>query len=87
MDIQIDNDLKDIVISALRYALGRKTYITHLTANYIMGHPELIDERVRKVMLNDLRRYFDQREEHLIYDDKCDYRAWTILRDWLEEEE
>ena len=47
-------DLKDMIISALRYALGRRTYITGETAEFIKRYPELIDERVKSVMLKDL---------------------------------
>lgn len=37
-------DLQDMIISALRYALGRRTYITSETAEFIKRYPELIDE-------------------------------------------
>lgn len=82
--IEVSRDLKDIVISSLRYALGRRTYITDLTANYIMEHPELIDNRVKKIMLEDIDKYLDSRE---IYykDDECDYQNWLKLKKWLEE--
>ena len=52
--IEITRDLKDIVCCSLRYALGRKTYITSLVSDYIIDHPELIDERVKNVMLKDI---------------------------------
>ena len=44
--IQIDYDLKNIIICALRYAIGRKTYVTFEVCEYIMKHLDLIDERV-----------------------------------------
>ena len=44
-------DFKDMIMCALRYALGRRTYITDETAEFIKKYPELIDERVRAVML------------------------------------
>ena len=82
--IEVSRDLKDILICALRYALGRRTYITDLTANYIMEHPELIDNRVKKIMLEDIDKYLDSRE---IYykDGECDYQSWLKLKKWLEE--
>lgn len=76
-------DLKDMIISALRYALGRRTYITGLTADFIMRYPELIDERVKGVMLSDLEEYFRKREFCDI-DDECDYNTWKGLYNWLE---
>lgn len=80
--IEITRDLKDIVISSLRYALGRRTYITGLTVDFIMNNPDLIDDRVRQVMKEDLEEYFDCRG---IYykDDDCDYQSWWKLYEWL----
>ena len=88
--IEITRDLKDILICALRYALGRKTYITSLVADYIMEHQELIDERVKNVMLNDLNNYFRCRKATITRfgkptDDDCDYNKWMELKKWLEE--
>lgn len=77
--IPIDYDLKDIVISALRYAIGRKTYVTSEISEYIMEHPELIDTRVRDVMLKDLEeidKYYEK--------DDIDYKVFDKLRKWLE---
>ena len=75
-------DLKDMIISALRYALGRRTYITGETAEFIKRYPELIDERVKYVMLRDLEEYFKKREFCDI-DDECDYNTWRGLYNWL----
>lgn len=81
--IEITRDLKDIVCCSLRYALGRKTYITSLVSDYIIGHPELIDERVKDVMLKDIEEYLDCR--NIYYkDDECDYQSWLRLKEWLE---
>ena len=84
--IEITIDLKDIVICALRYALGRRTYVTGLTVDFIMNNPDLIDDRVRRVMKEDLEEYFECRG---IYynDDECDYRSWRKLYEWLGENE
>lgn len=75
-------DLKDMIISALRYALGRMTYITGETAEFIRRYPELIDERVKGVMLRDLEEYFKKRESFK-FDDECDYNTWKGLYNWL----
>lgn len=74
--------LKDMIISALRYALGRRTYITSETAEFIKRYPELIDERVKSVMLRDLEEYFQKRESFK-FDDECDYNTWKSLYNWL----
>lgn len=81
--IEVTHDLKNIVISALRYALGRRTYITQETAEFIMNNPDLIDERVCIVMLRDLGRYFEDRKLWEYKDDECDYQSWLALQNWL----
>lgn len=76
--IEIDNDLREIVISAFRYALGRHTYITHLTCNYIVEHYEIVDDRVKEVLLRDLEkldRYYAKED--------IDYHMFTDFRKWL----
>lgn len=82
--IKNDYELKDIVICALRYSLGRRTYITRATADFIKDNPKLIDKRVKNVMLNDLKQYFDERKQWEIKDDSCDYETWLDLKQWLE---
>ena len=82
--IEISRDLKDILICALRYALGRRTYITSLVADYIMEHKELIDDRVKRIMIKDIDEYLDRRKYYK--DDECDYQNWLKLKKWLEEE-
>ena len=84
--IKIDSDLKDIVICALRYALGRRTYVTFATAEFIMNNPDLIDKRVKKVMIKDLEEYFAYRDCYY-NDDDCDYESWLRLYNWLGEKE
>ena len=74
---------QDIVICALRYALGRKTYITDSVAEFIKEYPEIINERVKMVMLRDLNEYIDKRRV-FCSDDECDYRTWLSLKEWLE---
>lgn len=81
--LEITRDLKDIVCCSLRYALGRRTYITSLVADYIMEHKELIDNRVKTIMLKDLDDYFENRNDYY-KDDECDYQSWLKLKKWLE---
>ena len=77
--IEIDRDLRDIVISALRYAIGRKTYVTALTCDFIMNNSRIIDRHMKDVMLKDLKVIED------IYDkNSCDYRKFAELREFLE---
>lgn len=52
--LEIDNDLRDIFISALRYSLYRKTYVFTETISYIMKNQRILDERTARVMLKDV---------------------------------
>lgn len=82
--IEIDRDLKDIVISAVRYALGRRTTMPSATTEYIMTHSKLVDSRVKQVLLRDLEWYFHLWETGKQIDDKCDYETWYHFKKWLE---
>ena len=78
--IQINYKLQDIVICALRYAMGRKTYVTEEVCNYIKEHPELINKRVKMVMLRDLKdidMYYKMTD--------IDYKIFKDFQKWLEE--
>ena len=76
--IKIDNDLKDMIISALRYAIGRKTYIVNETCEFIKKHPELIDKRVKQVMLKDLESTID-----FYTIDDIDFVEFMKFAEWL----
>lgn len=77
--IPVTEDLGSMLVSALRYALGRRTYITSLTAEYIVPLVPYLSYRVLNVMNTDLNRYEDDRQNNLIEDDDCDYHSWNIL--------
>ena len=82
--VEIDRDLRDIVISAVRYALGRRTTMPSATTEYIMTHSELVDSRVKQVLLRDLEWYFRLWEAGKQVDDRCDYDTWLLFKKWLE---
>ena len=78
-----DNDFGDIMILALRYALGRRTYVTDEVPEFIMQNAEHINERICTVMLRDIDEYLQDRDKGLIKDDECDYQSWTKLAEYL----
>lgn len=77
--ITIDYELQDMIISALRYAIGRRTYITEETCSFIKKHPEIVNKRVKMVMLSDLKDIKNYYKESDI-----DYPFFKILESWLE---
>lgn len=85
IELKLDYVLRDMIISALRYALGRSTYITAETSEFIVENKDIIDGRMRQVMLSDLQEYLERRNKGFITDDKCDYEVWVNLYNWLNE--
>lgn len=76
--LEIDSDLRDIVISAFRYALGRQTYITLAICDYIKDHSEIVDKRVKDVLLSDLGNldmYYAKND--------IDYKIFKDFEKWL----
>ena len=78
-----NDDFGNIMIMALRYALGRRTYVTHEVPKFIMQNEEHINERVCIVFLRDVGRYIEDRKNKIIEDDSCDYNSWINLQNWL----
>lgn len=75
------SDYEHIVISAVRYALGRMTYIVELTVEYVekqIKEGELTDKCLA-VMLQDLR-------DCINFGDYCYKQYWDRLTRELEKE-
>ena len=53
--IKLDGDFKDIIISALRYAIPRHTYIVDSTCSWIEANPYLLDQRMIGIMMQDVK--------------------------------
>lgn len=67
-------DHEQIMVSALRYALGRRTYIVGLTCDYIHAHMLKLSRKCKLIMINDIE------EQKLFgYGDLCDERNWMAL--------
>lgn len=79
-------DFKDMMISALRYALPRHSYIVSMTCNYIKNHASLIlDERVIGVMLRDIDWYLEDMKNGVVPSSwKSDIEEIEDLRRFLE---
>ena len=56
VQIKLDGDFKDIIISALRYAIPRHTYIVDSTCSWIEAHPHLLDSRMVGIMKQDVKK-------------------------------
>lgn len=75
MTIDINGGLKDasaMLVSAERYALGRRTYITQWTCEFIKDNLHLLTNKDIDVMIRDIQEAKD-------YGDECDKSCWLAL--------
>ena len=59
-----DNDFRLIVLSAMRYAMGRNTYMPLVVTDYIKRHIQLLDDKFLVLAVNDIWRHFEDYGEH-----------------------
>lgn len=79
--VPIDDDFQQMMVSALRYALGRQSYIVGLTIEYLEWKIPLIDKKYLAIMSRDIDE--EKRFYHGIYGD-IDKR-WIRLKDKIDE--
>lgn len=72
-------DISMILVSAERYALGRRTYIVQWTCEIIKKNLHLLSQKDRQVMIRDIK-------EAYFYGDECDKQEWMNLLKLLESE-
>ena len=71
------NDMSDyehIVVSAVRYALGRMTYIVETTVNYVLG--EICYDRLSDKCLHVIKEDIENAKD---YGMECDKQQWMKL--------
>lgn len=71
-------DMSMILVSAERYALGRRTYIVDWTCKIIKRNVHLLTEKDKLVMIRDIENAYS-------LGDKCDEIEWKKLLKFLEE--
>lgn len=81
---------EDICICALRYALRRHTYVVQEVCEFIINNADIIiDDRVKGVMLRDIKGRLDEfRETEKVYDvltfnEQLDYDTILNLEEFL----
>lgn len=65
-------DISMILVSAERYALGRRTYIVGWTCEIIKKNMHLLSGKDKAVMIRDI-------ETAIYYGDECDKAEWMLL--------
>ena len=74
------SDYENILISAVRYALGRMTYIVELTVNYVLQ--EIEDNKLSDRCLSVIREDIANAED---YGMECDKKDWIKLLNKIKE--
>ena len=72
------DDISAMLVSAVRYVLGRRTYIVNWTCEFLRNNAHLLLEKDKKVIIRDI----EQQKEYG-YGDKCDEEDWLLLLDYL----
>lgn len=82
MQIKFNGNVADIamiLVSAGRYALGRKTYVVEWTCEVISNNIHLLSEQDKKIMIRGI-------ENTKNYGDECDKKCWLELLKKLKNE-
>ena len=59
-----DSDFRLILLSAMRYAMGRNTCMPVVVSDYIKRHIRLLDDKFLVLAADDIRRYLEDYAEH-----------------------
>ena len=77
MQVEINGnkgDLSAMLVSSVRYALGRRTYIVNWTCEFIERNQHLLSARDKLVMIRDI-----EQQKEFGYGDDCDEKDWKRL--------
>ena len=70
--IEMITDYEHMLISAVRYAIGRRTYIVEITVNYILSELPKLSDSCKQVMIHDIENAYS-------LGDDCDRQDWMRL--------
>ena len=77
-----DSDFRLILLSAMRYAMGRKTHMPSVIADYIKRHLPHLDDKFLTLAADDIRQHL---EDYAEYDPNAN--LWHNLLDALKAEQ
>ena len=73
--VEMDKNFQEILVSAVRYALGRMTYIVGLTVDYITPMIRNLDLKYINIMIDDIT----YQGEYYGYGMEMDRKDWMRL--------
>ncbi len=71
-------DISAMLVSAVRYSLGRRTYMVDWTCEFIRNNTHLLLDKDKKVIIKDI-----EEQKEYGYGDKCDKECWIALLEYL----
>lgn len=77
-----DSDFRLILLSAMRYAMGRNTCMSVVVADYIKHHIQLLDDKFLVLAADDIRRHLEDYAER-----EPNSNLWQSLLNALETEQ
>ena len=77
-----DPDFRLILLSAMRYAMGRKNHMPSVIADYIKRHLQLLDNKFLTLAAEDIQRHLEDYAEH-----EPNLNLWQSLSGVLETEQ
>lgn len=84
MKIEIDCDLETIFLCAIRYAMGRRTYMPSLVCDYLRPLLPNLSDYFLKLALQEYE--FRDKMYEGDYGDTCDYQTWIGFKREVERE-
>lgn len=90
-----DGDTQLIILSAVRYAMGRQTYIVSVTCDWVRHHWNIIDDRTRELIKRDINEAIAEHNRKGQNDGapwtgrlgmEMDYKDWVKLSEWIGEQ-
>lgn len=69
------SDSSMMILSAVRYALGRRTYVVNWTCEFVANNLHLLLPKDVKIIIRDIK----EQERDYSLGDKCDVNDWKRL--------
>ena len=84
MEINKSGDFGTMCVCAIRYSLGRKTYMPSLMTEFIKANWANLDDNTKAVIMKDVRRAIkDDLSGFNSLGHECDRIVWTKFGRWM----
>ena len=84
--VNVDDKFATILLCAVRYGLGRRTYITDFISSYIKPLVPSLETKDLLLIKIDINNQKESKFTDKPLGDKCDEQAWLSLEKAIDEE-